>query len=63
MSVQQAQISANQAQLDQAQAALVFARQQAARYQWLAEKDSGSVQNAQQYTSQLRQQEAAVTCA
>jgi membrane fusion protein (multidrug efflux system) len=63
MSVQQAQISANHAQVDQAQAALVFARQQAARYQWLAEKDSGSVQNAQQYTSQLHQQEAAVESA
>jgi hypothetical protein len=42
---------------------LVFARQQAARYQWLAEKDSGSVQNAQRYTPQLRQQEAAVASA
>jgi membrane fusion protein (multidrug efflux system) len=63
MSVQQAQISANHAQVDQAQAALVFARQQAARYQWLADKDSGSVQNAQQYTSQLHQQEAAVESA
>ena len=47
-----AQMSVQQAQI-----------RQAARYQWLAEKDSGSVQNAQQYTSQLRQQEAAVTCA
>ena len=63
MSVQQAQISANHAQVDQAQAALVFARQQATRYQWLADKDSGSVQNAQQYTSQLHQQEAAVESA
>jgi membrane fusion protein, multidrug efflux system len=63
LDVQQAQISANHAQVDQAQAALVFARQQAARYQWLADKDSGSVQNAQQYTSQLHQQEAAVESA
>jgi len=63
MRVQQAQITANQAQLDQAQAALVFARQQQARYQWLADKDSGSVMNAQQYTSQLHQQEAAVESA
>jgi len=58
MSVQQAQIIANQAQVDQAQASLVFAQQQAARYQDLAKKGSGSVQDAQQYTSQLHQQEA-----
>ena len=62
-SVQQAQISANQAQLEQAQAVLVFAQQQASRYQDLAQKGSGTVQNAQQYTSQLRQQEAAVQSA
>jgi multidrug resistance efflux pump len=59
MTVQQAQISANQAQLDQAQAVLVFARQQAARYQDLVQKGAGTVQNAQQFTSQLHQQEAA----
>jgi membrane fusion protein (multidrug efflux system) len=64
MSVQQAQIAADQAQLDQAQAALVFAQQQAARYQYLAKTQlAGSVQNAQQYTSQLRQQQAAVDSA
>ncbi len=61
--VQQAQIKANQAQLDHAQAALVFAQQQAARYQALAKDGYGSVQNAQQYTSQLHQQEAAVETA
>jgi membrane fusion protein, multidrug efflux system len=60
ISVQQAQISANQAQVDQAQAALSFAQQQAARYEDLAQKGSGSVQNAQQFASQLHQQEAAV---
>src|SRR5271165_3025984 len=63
IAVQQAQINANQAQLDQAQAALVFAQQQAARYQTLAKDGFGSVQNAQQYTSQLHQQEAAVETA
>ena len=64
MSVQQAQIAADQAQLDQAQAALVFAQQQAARYQYLAKTQLvGSVQNAQQYTSQFRQQQAAVDSA
>ena len=59
MTVQQAQINGNQAQLDQAQAVLVFARQQAARYQDLVQKGAGTVQNAQQFTSQLHQQEAA----
>ena len=64
MSVQQAQIAADQAQLDQAQAALVFAQQQATRYQYLAKTQlAGSVQNAQQYTSQFRQQQAAVDSA
>jgi len=64
MSVQQAQIAADQAQLDQARAALVFAQQQAARYQYLAKTQlAGSVQNAQQYTSQFRQQQAAVDSA
>jgi hypothetical protein len=37
-----------------------FFGQQPDRYQDLAQKGSGTVQNAQQYTSQLRQQEAAV---
>jgi multidrug resistance efflux pump len=63
MTVQQAQIRANQSQLDVAQAALVFAQQQAARYQDLAQKGYGSVQNAQQFTSQLHQQVAAVQTA
>ena len=51
---QQAQIIADQAQVDQAQAA---------RYQYLAQTGAGSVQNAQQYTSQLRQQQAALESA
>jgi len=63
LQVQQAQIAANDAQLQQQQAALVFAQQQAARYNWLADHDSGSVQNAQQYVSQLHQQEASVASA
>jgi membrane fusion protein (multidrug efflux system) len=59
--VQQAQIKANQAQVDQAQAALVFAQQQAKRYQELAATAiAGTVQDAQRYTSGLRQQQAAV---
>jgi multidrug resistance efflux pump len=63
MNVQQAQISANRAQLEQAQAALVFAQQQASRYQDLARTGSGTIQNAQQFTTQLNQQQASVKSA
>ncbi|WP_315763483.1 HlyD family secretion protein [Bradyrhizobium sp. SZCCHNS2005] len=61
--VQQAQITAGQAQVEQAQAGLTFAEQQAQRYQELARMGSGTVQNEQQYSSQLRQQRAALTSA
>jgi membrane fusion protein (multidrug efflux system) len=62
--VQQAQIHANQAQVGQAQAALVFAQQQATRYQQLAATAlAGTVQDAQRFTSGLRQQQAAVESA
>jgi multidrug resistance efflux pump len=63
MAVQQSRIDASRAQLEQAQAGLVFAQQQAARYQDLALKGAGSVQSAQQFTSQLAQQQAAVSTA
>ncbi|MGP0104010.1 HlyD family secretion protein [Rhodoblastus sp.] len=63
IAVQRAQVDAAQAQLDQAQAALAFARQQATRYGELARTGYGSVQNAQQYSSQLAQQQAAVKSA
>jgi membrane fusion protein (multidrug efflux system) len=63
LGVQQAQIAANQAQVDQAQAALVFAQQQAARYQHLEQTGYGTVQNSEQYTSQLHQQQAALLSA
>ena len=63
ITVQQAQINANQAQVDQAQATLVFGQQQATRYQDLARTGAGTVQNAQQYSSQLRQQQAALASA
>ena len=63
ISVQKAQIEASQSQVDQARATLVFAQQQAARYQQLAQKGAGSVQNAQQYHSQLDQQQAALKSA
>ena len=54
LEVQKAQISANQAQVDQVQAA---------RYQHLEQTGYGTVQNSEQYTSQLRQQQAAVKSA
>src|ERR1700726_197283 len=63
LDVQQAQIAANQAKVDQAQAALVFAEQQAARYEHLGQTGYGTVQNEQQYTSQLHQQQAALASA
>ena len=63
LDVQQAQIASNQAQVDQAQAALVFAQQLAVRYEHLEQTGYGTVQNAQQYTSQLHQQQAALASA
>jgi membrane fusion protein (multidrug efflux system) len=63
LNVQQAQISTNQAQVDQAQASLVFAQQQADRFQHLEHTGYGTVQNAQQFTSQLHQQQAALLSA
>jgi multidrug resistance efflux pump len=63
MNVQQAQINASQAQLQLGRAALVFAQQQAERAQKLAKDGWGTVQNAQQFTSQLHQQEASAQSA
>jgi multidrug resistance efflux pump len=63
MNVQQAQINASQAQLQAGRSALVFAQQQADRYQKLAKDGWGTLQNAQQFTSQLHQQEASVQSA
>jgi multidrug resistance efflux pump len=63
MNVQQAQISASEAQLQLGRAALVFAQQQADRSRKLAKDGWGTVQNAQQFTSQLNQQEATVRSA
>jgi multidrug resistance efflux pump len=63
MDVQNAQIDASQAQLQEGRAGLVFAQQQAERYQKLAKDGWGTVQNAEQFTSQLHQQEAAVQSA
>jgi membrane fusion protein (multidrug efflux system) len=61
--VQQAQIDGNRAQVEQAQANLVFGQQQATRYQTLARQGAGTVQNEQQYTSQLHQEQAALQIA
>jgi membrane fusion protein (multidrug efflux system) len=63
LNVQQAQINANEAQVNQAQASLVFAQQQASRYEALAKTGAGTVQSAQQFGSQLHQQEAALASA
>ena len=63
IAVQGAQVDSNKAQVDQAQAILTFAQQQSARYESLAKTGAGSVQNAQQYVSQLSQQQAAVKSA
>ena len=63
IAVQRAQINSSEAQVEQAQAALVFAQQQSARYEDLARKGAGTVQNAQQYSSQLLQQEATLRSA
>ncbi len=63
ISVQGAQISANEAQVQQAEAGLVFAQQQAARYQDLAQRGAGTIQNEQQFDSQLRQQQATLASA
>src|SRR5260370_11592366 len=56
-------MAVNQAQVDQAQAALVFAEQQAARYEHLQQTCYRTVQNSQQYTSQLHQQQAGLASA
>jgi membrane fusion protein, multidrug efflux system len=63
IAVQQAQIKSSEAQVEQAQATLVFAQQQSARYEALARNGAGTVQNAQQYSSQLLQQQAALKSA
>ncbi len=63
IAVQEAQVGQANAQIESAQAALVFAQEQAARYQELVKTGAGTVQNAQQYSSGLRQQQAAVLTA
>jgi membrane fusion protein (multidrug efflux system) len=61
--VQRSQIAAAQAQVEQAQAALVFAQQQATRFEDLAKTGYGTIQNEQQFNSQLHQQQSALASA
>jgi len=58
IATQRAKIDQADKQVEQAQAALTFAKQQADRYQQLAAKGSGTVEQAQQYASNLLQSQA-----
>jgi membrane fusion protein (multidrug efflux system) len=60
---QQAQVAGKASQVQQQQASLTFAQQQASRYATLAKDGAGSVQNAQQYSSQQRQASAGLQSA
>jgi membrane fusion protein (multidrug efflux system) len=63
LTVQQAQVAQNASQVQQQQAGLTFAQQQASRYTNLAKDGWGTVQDAQQYNSQQRQNEAGLRSA
>jgi membrane fusion protein (multidrug efflux system) len=63
ITVQEAQVAQSESQVQQQQAGLTFAQQQASRYSNLAKDGWGTVQDAQQYTSQQRQGEAALRSA
>jgi membrane fusion protein, multidrug efflux system len=63
IAVQQAQVAQNAAQVQQTQASLTFAQQQEDRYRTLARDGWGTVQNAQQWGSQQRQDEAGLKSA
>jgi len=63
MEVQQATIEQTAKQEAEAQAALTFARQENARYQDLVRNGAGTVQQAQQAASDLRQKQAAFDAA
>jgi membrane fusion protein (multidrug efflux system) len=58
IATQRAKIDQADKQVAQAEAALTFAKQQADRYQQLATKGSGTVEQAQQYSSNLLQSQA-----
>jgi membrane fusion protein, multidrug efflux system len=63
IAAQQAKIEQANKQVTQAEAALTFAQQQADRYQTLAKQGSGTVEQAQQYTSNLLQSHASYAAA
>ena len=63
MQVQQAQVAQNAAQTQQTSASLTYAQQQAARYGTLARDGWGTVENAQQWTSQRHQDAASLNAA
>jgi membrane fusion protein (multidrug efflux system) len=60
---QQARIDAAKKQVDQAQAALTFSKEESARAQDLVSRGAGTVQQAQQTASDLRQKDAALLVA
>src|SRR5262249_12547586 len=60
---QRARIEQTQKQVTQTEAALKFAEEEDARAQDLVKKGAGTVQNAQQTASNLRQQQAAYAAA
>jgi membrane fusion protein (multidrug efflux system) len=63
LSVQQAQVAQSEFQVQQQEATLTFSQQQASRYTNLAKDGWGTVQDAQQYTSQQHQGQAGVKSA
>src|SRR5579862_2003047 len=63
IAAQQAKIEQARKQVAQADAALTFARQQSDRYQLLARQGTATVEQAQQYSSNLLQSEAAFAAA
>jgi membrane fusion protein (multidrug efflux system) len=63
ITVQQAQVAQSEDQVQQQQASLTFAQQRASRYTHLAKDGWGTVQDAQQYSSQQRQGEAGLKSA
>jgi membrane fusion protein (multidrug efflux system) len=63
ITAQQAKIDQAQKQVAQAQATLTFAQQEAERYERLAQQGSGTVEQAQQYHSNLLQAQASLAAA
>ena len=63
IAAQRTQVIASEAQTEQAQAALTFGQQQAARYRYLAGTTAGTVQMEQQTASTLLQNQAALKSA